>query len=139
MKVFVDTGGFAALYYDNDQRHEPAKKVWGEFGEQNARLFTSNYVVAETINLLRVRAGYQACLRFGGDIFSSKAVKILRISESHEMKAWEIFKKYADQDFSFTDCASFALMQDLRLSAAFAFDQHFRIIGFETLPSREPG
>jgi predicted nucleic acid-binding protein len=134
VKTFIDTGGFIALYHANDHWHKAAKEVWRQLIDQNARLFTSNYVIAETLNLLRMRVGHAGCLRFGSDVFSSQAVKILRIAESHETKAWEIFKKYVAQGFSFTDCTSFSLMLDGGIPAAFAFDQHFRIIRFQTLP-----
>jgi len=41
--------------------------------------------------------------------------------------------RYLDQEFSFTDCASFIVMKDLRLSDALATDKHFRIAGFNPL------
>jgi len=46
----------------------------------------------------------------------------------------EIFTKYRDQDFSYVDCTSFALMQRMKLSAAFAFDRHFRVMKFAVMP-----
>lgn len=43
-------------------------------------------------------------------------------------------KKDSDQDFSYVDCASFAVMRNLALQEAFTNDQHFRIFGFITHP-----
>lgn len=57
------------------------------------------------------------------------------ISDEIRKSAWSIFLKYSDQEFSFTDCTSFALMKDLNLKKAFTFDSHFSIIGFECLPN----
>jgi len=36
-----------------------------------------------------------------------------------------IFEGYRDKDFSFTDCASFAIMKSIGLEVAFTFDRHF--------------
>jgi len=52
----------------------------------------------------------------------------------HEEHAWTIFERYADQDFSFNDCTSFAVMQELRLSHAFTGDHHFATMGFLVVP-----
>ena len=50
--------------------------------------------------------------------------------------AWEIFVRYADQSFSFTDCTSFALMRAMRISEAFTFDRtDFGAAGFVAVPS----
>jgi predicted nucleic acid-binding protein len=51
------------------------------------------------------------------------------------MQAEKILRRYADQEFSLTDAASFALMQEQGIKKAFAFDRHFTIAGFEQLPS----
>jgi predicted nucleic acid-binding protein len=36
-------------------------------------------------------------------------------------------------EFSFTDCVSFVVMKELRLTDALATDNHFRIAGFDPL------
>ena len=52
-----------------------------------------------------------------------------------EKKAWEIFVKYRDKTFSFTDCSSFALMERIGITEVFAFDEHFTQYGsFVVLP-----
>lgn len=44
--------------------------------------------------------------------------------------AWRILQGFADQDFSFVDCTSFALMERLGIVDAFAFDDHFLVYRF---------
>ena len=133
MRVFVDTSAFAAIYNAHDQHFAKAKNIWQRFPKENPTLFTSNYVISETIILLRVRAGFSLAECFGNDIFSSAAIRIIRTNEPHEKEAWSLFKKYSDHDFSFVDCCSFAIMKDLRISTAFSFDHHFQRIGFDIL------
>ena len=42
----------------------------------------------------------------------------------------EILRKYSDQDFSYTDAVSFAIMRRQRIRKAFCFDKHFATAGF---------
>lgn len=50
-------------------------------------------------------------------------------SDRHHAAASRFFLSEAapDQDFSFTDCTSFALMERLGVAEAFAFDRHFLV------------
>jgi predicted nucleic acid-binding protein len=43
------------------------------------------------------------------------------------------FRRHADHDYSFTDCASFVVMRELRLPQALTTDGHFLEAGFEAL------
>ncbi|MDI6710710.1 MAG: hypothetical protein QME76_08520 [Bacillota bacterium] len=53
-----------------------------------------------------------------------QVVKMLPITPERWQRAWELFVRYSDKDFSFTDCTSFAVMNELKLPAALAFDHH---------------
>ncbi len=46
------------------------------------------------------------------------------------MKAWEYFKRHSDKEYSFTDCTTFMLMKEMKLSNFFAFDEDFVKTGF---------
>jgi predicted nucleic acid-binding protein len=48
--------------------------------------------------------------------------------------AWELFRASQKRSWSFTDCTSFALMKELRLSETFAFDKHFEEAGLNPRP-----
>ena len=131
MKIFVDTGAWVALYDGNDRYHKKAMRIWNQLKSEVPLLFTSNLVIAETITLLRRSSGFAHSARFGDAIFGSVLVKRIYFPESLEGLAWRIFKKYHDQDFSFTDCTSFAIMSDGGIPKAFTFDHHFDVFGFE--------
>ena len=46
----------------------------------------------------------------------------------------EIFEKYSDQKFSFTDCTSFVLARRQNVAEVFGFDHHFSMFGFNIRP-----
>jgi len=94
---------------------------------------TTDYVVDESCTLTRMRAGAAAAFR------------LLELLRRTEWLDWEwigaerfdrgvaLFRKYADQEYSFTDCTSLALMRELRLEAALTGDAHFAHAGFRAL------
>ena len=47
------------------------------------------------------------------------------------MPVLNLFEKFADQEISFTDCVSFALMREADIQQAFSFDWHFERAGFK--------
>jgi predicted nucleic acid-binding protein len=50
-----------------------------------------------------------------------------------------IIYQYDDKDFSLTDATSFAVMERLRVPAAFTFDRHFAQYGFTVLTATSGG
>lgn len=43
--------------------------------------------------------------------------------------------RYGDQDFSFTDAVSFAVMQERNIGEALTLDHHFAAAGFRVVPA----
>lgn len=135
MTVLVDTSAWVALLVRNDQYHPAALQGWTRLREQRTRLLTSDYIVDETVTWLRYRVSHSAAVAFWETTLQSPLVEIAPIHRELLDAAWSLFKRYADQDFSLTDCTSFALMHAWRVQRAFTFDRHFRHIGFEVVPS----
>jgi predicted nucleic acid-binding protein len=48
-------------------------------------------------------------------------------------RAKAFFRNHADHDYSFTDCTSFVVMQELKIRQAVTTDRHFAEAGFEPL------
>ena len=129
--VFVDTGAWIARYIQADAFHPRAIEMWKRI--EGRTLFTSNHVIDEMLTLLGRRAGYSFAAKRAETIYSSQALTILRTGQADEMEAVRLFRKFADQQVSFTDCLSFALMRNHRIKVAFSFDEHFRAAGFEMI------
>ena len=49
-------------------------------------------------------------------------------------KARKAFFRYRDKTYSFTDCTSLVVMQELKLKNVLTTDHHFRQMGFQVLP-----
>jgi uncharacterized protein len=135
MKVFIDTGAFIALTDADDEYHETAAAFYRNAKENGARFVTTNFVVCETMNYLRVRVSLRVAVLFREKLKKSGLTEIVTVTPSIEEGAFTIFKRFTDKDFSFTDCTSFSAMKSLKLKRAFAFDKHFeQIEGITRVP-----
>lgn len=124
--IFVDTSALFALADRTDRLHIQAV----QFFELNERLLvTSNFVVYETITLVRMRLGHEPAVKVGEMLLEQGVVPLIRVIATDQRKAWQMFKRYSDKQFSFVDCTSFVLMRRLGIRAAFAFDRDFRQMG----------
>jgi predicted nucleic acid-binding protein len=130
-RVFVDTGAWIALAEQSDVHHLQAIAIADELSRANTLLMTTDYILDETITWFRYNASHKVAADFAVQVLSSNVTEIFYIDETIFNKAFELFRKYDDQKFSFTDCSSFVLMRAQRIRKAFSFDSHFITAGFE--------
>ncbi len=96
---------------------------------------TTNLVVAESYALIRQRIDYVAAMRFLETLRNSPQLVTIYSTAEIEIQAEAILRLYADQDFSFTDAVSFAVMRRRGIAEAFSFDHHFLTAGFTLVPA----
>ncbi|HKZ88375.1 MAG TPA: type II toxin-antitoxin system VapC family toxin [Candidatus Bathyarchaeia archaeon] len=133
--IFVDTSAWYAIEVEDDINHEKARKFLSKLSSgKHGVSVTTDYVLDETLTLLRSRRSLASATAFIGKIRKSSSVRVFWIDESLFEKALDIFRKSDRASWSFTDCASFALMRDLSIPEAFTFDNHFREAGLQALP-----
>jgi hypothetical protein len=131
--LFMDTGGFVALLSVEEASHEKASSVMKEAGRYHRSVVTTDYVLDETATLLRARGLTKHLKEFLRMTETSQALSIEWMTPDRFAAARTFMLKHLDQEFSFTDCASFVVMKELRLTDALATDKHFRIAGFNPL------
>lgn len=139
MKLFVDSSSWIGLFSERDMYHEVAAQAFQAIASLPVHLYTSDYIIDETLTHLTVTYGHNITIQFGQWVLTSPLVHILRVNEQVWQEAWEMFQKYSDKFWSFTDCTSFILMKQQRLYHAFTFDRHFAQAGFIPWPEREVG
>ena len=109
--LFVDTAGWVACADAADSIHARCCAARDDALEAGQVLVTTDFVVDETLTLLRFRLGLAAAARW-----------------------WQQIDGSSRQDFSFTDCTSFVIMREARLTHVLTTDRHFRQMGFQTVP-----
>jgi predicted nucleic acid-binding protein len=130
----MDTSGWTACADAADPSHDRCREVRDSALKAGRTLVTTNFVVNETLTLLRIRLGLDAAERWWQQVDASTRLRWERIDSDRFEKARVLFFQYRDKDFSFTDCTSFVVMRQTRLTHAIATDRHFRQAGFQILP-----
>jgi predicted nucleic acid-binding protein len=137
--LFVDTAGWIACADGADPAHEGSCAVRDAALEAGQTLITTDFVVDETLSLLRFRLGLPAAEAWWEQIDHSPRLRWEHIDQERFERARQLFFRFRDKDFSFTDCTSFVVMRELRLTDALSTDRHFRQMGFQILPgARRP-
>ena len=130
--IFVDSGAWIALLNRRDQHHDDARAIYNDLVQQNTQLLTTDYVIDETVTWLRYRVNHAIAVQFLNLIESSRVTDVLTfvaIDRILFQEAEQLFRQYDTARLSFTDCTSFAVCQQRNISEAFAFDQHFPMMG----------
>lgn len=132
--LFVDTAGWMAVADRGDPIHADACGERDRWLEQGGRLLTTDYVIDETLTLIRMRLGIPAARVWWEMASRSPRLKVEWINPRRAERAREWFFKWPDQAFSFTDCTSFAVMKEMNVCEALTSDHHFLVAGFTLLP-----
>jgi predicted nucleic acid-binding protein len=60
-------------------------------------------------------------------------ISIVEITESLFSKAFQLFASRSDKEWGITDCLSFIIMEEGRITQALTADEHFAQAGFHAL------
>lgn len=132
-EVLVDTSGFYALLVRGDDRHAEAVE-WLRGARRRRRGFvTTDYVLDETLTLLRARGKSHLVEGFIKGTLDSMVCRVLWTDVDRFTAVVKLFMRQADHDWSFTDCLSFHVMRELEVREALTKDVHFVQAGFVAL------
>ena len=133
--IFVDSGAWIALSLPNDRNGSAARAAHSELARGvHGSLVTSNFVLDEAVTFLRMASDVPIAARFARTVLSSKNVVVALIDPGTFEAALRLFEERPDKRRSFTDCTSFAVMNDLGIERAFTFDRNFQEAGFSRVP-----
>jgi len=130
LTTFVDTS--AILLNAADEEHSRAAATYRNLLETGEPLFSTNYILVETIALLQRRLGIAAVSTFQSDILPTLDVEWLT-EESHQAAMADLLAA-SRRRLSLVDCSSFLVMKRRGITRAFAVDPHFGEHGFQQIP-----
>jgi predicted nucleic acid-binding protein len=137
VKLFVDTWGWVVLEDSRDPFHQPASLTYSEAAKSSGNVFTTNFVLDETISLLFRRRPFDEAERFVRGLLASPWIGVEEITQARFRKALELRMAFRDKpDISFTDLTTMIVAQDLRVTDILSGDRHFiqAGLGFRLLP-----
>jgi predicted nucleic acid-binding protein len=131
--VFVDTGAWVALRYKRDQYHARARSILKRLRGERRALVTTEWVLAETVTLLKARGAVDHALALGAALQDGRLGLLVESTAERRARAWGRFERHRGLRVGWVDCASFAVMDELGLRTFFGFDDDFVRAGFEQL------
>ncbi len=136
MKIFVDTGPLIAMVTPRDQWRKATLTIIEKLSPQKPQLYTTDYIVNEAFTGLQKTKGtsFYRINQLNDYIFKEKSVSFEWVTYDRFLKTKSFFLRVTkDKSWSFTDCASFVVMKELKIKTVFTFDEHFEQMGFEQL------
>jgi len=131
--IFLDAGPLIAFFNGRDRYHLQAKHVFEELFSLKRTFITTNRVIAEVYDAIRYdrRLSHKKDAKRALAIFdaleaSKEFIDVLFTDRNLEQKAIDILRAYSDQDFSFTDATSFAMIEEKGIKQVLTLDvAHF--------------
>lgn len=131
--VFLDTNGWIAILNASDTLHAPALSAWREINAQRRTLVLTDWIIAETGNGLARTAARSGFSRAVEIVLSSPRVTVVHVDHDLLRRAVRLYADRADKGWGLTDCASFEVMRQMRITDALTSDHHFEQAGFVSL------
>ena len=132
-KIFVDTAAWLALLNKDDDLHAQARQVMKTLRRQRVALITTEFVLLEVADALSAPTHRGRTVEFINGLRQLPLLSILPASQNLWMAGWKLYSDRPDQDWSLTDCTSFAVMTQERLTQSFTSDHNFEQAGFVKL------
>ena len=131
--TFVDISGFYALLVQNDSMHAKAVSILNKATVTRARFVTSDYILDETVTLLKARGHGHLIEGFLDATLASDACTIEWMDPRRFESTRQFHRKHSDKAWSFTDCFSFCMVRETKLRRAHTKDAQCRQAGFDPL------
>ena len=136
--AFADSSFLVARFNVRDRNHRAAisyVKEQKESGADALRLVFSDYVFDETVTVLALRSRRPDLASAAGRaILESRNLRLVRVDTPAFEAAWRLFVRRSDKRWSFTDCTSFVVMENLGIRKALTFNANFRQAGIRDVP-----
>lgn len=92
--IFVDTSAWYAAYVPSDPRHAEVQPL---VDHPRLPLVTTDWVLAESLTLLRVRGEDMRAIARGRALLSQGCAKLLRVEPVDLERAFKVFEGFADK------------------------------------------
>jgi uncharacterized protein len=130
MTIFVDSSFWIAFRNRRDTLHDTARTLVKQYG---SAWVTTNHVRGETWTFLRRKMGHSSAVNFLDALDEATQLTLVTVSPAIEQEALGWLRRHDERVYSFVDATSFAVMRNLRIDRALAFDDDFTAAGFQEL------
>jgi predicted nucleic acid-binding protein len=133
VSAFIDTSAFYALLVRTDESHDAVRAAFATLLDDRRPLWTTSFVIVETMALLQHRIGLAAARDFDEDVLP--VVRAHWVDESLYRRGADRLWRDDRRQVSLVDAVSFEFMTLQGIDTALAVDPHFAEAGFKVLPA----
>lgn len=127
--VFADTAYFIGLINPSDSVHTLAI----EFSKLIDRMVTTEWVLLEFADGICDSINRKHLNGIRAALISNPLVELIPLEMQLHQRAIDLYTSRPDKEWSLTDCVSFVVMTDRKLTEALTTDHHFEQAGFKAL------
>ena len=135
-QIFLDTSYVLALVNTKDEFHSVAETLSDKITN---RVVTTEAILMEIGNALAKVQWRSLSVDTIEDLRDDPEIEIVPVSSELFSKAFNLYKSRMDKDWGLTDCISFVVMKERKLTEVLTTDHHFEQAGFKALLRRKLG
>lgn len=132
-EIFLDTSYFIALLNSRDEYHHAAKNWAMILATETIHCHLSVPILFELADGFSRLGRREIGISLIEQLVNTLDYVIHPFSMATYDKARKLYLSRRDKEWGLTDCYSFELMKELRLTKALTADKHFEQFGFEIL------
>ena len=129
-RVFGDSLFFIALLNERDQFHAAARAL---AAARPLDIVTTRWILAEVADALAAAPWRERASVFLHRAVANPYLRVVQDSDRLFDCGLGLYQQRKDKDWSLTDCISFTVIADERLTDALTGDRHFEQAGFMAL------
>ncbi len=130
-RVFFDTAYPIALTTPKDHFHQQAAQLMREIQVARPRLVTTRAILVEIGNWFSTQR--TIAVRLLESLEKDPNLEIVELTPDLYQKAFSLYRQRPDKEWGLTDCISFVVMTDQKITEALTSDEHFQQAGFVAL------
>lgn len=127
MTVFMDTYALIAWINSRDAAHQRVKSYLDSY---SGNIVTTEWVLLEFADAFSLSKTKPFAIEAIKRIHRLPMFQVVRFEPAIHQVGFDLYETRSDKDWSLTDCISFAVMTEHKLSEALRADQHFEQAGF---------
>ena len=131
-RILIDTSALYAIRSSSDLFHYRAGSTYSRFADMDTELWTTSYVLVETVALLHRRLGFEVVEEFS-DWCLEATIEILWVDDRMHDAAWQQFMAAQGRGLSFVDWTIVVASRQMG-APVFTFDGDFASEGLLVVP-----
>jgi hypothetical protein len=129
--IFLDTFFIQALLNRRDHFHVKAKALFHQV-MSNPEVWTTEAVLIEVGNAL-ASINRKGAAEFITSCYNTPNLQVVPLNTPLIDRALKLYASRPDKEWGLTDCISFVVMKDKRITLVLSADAHFKQAGFSPM------